>query len=148
MSGYLLDTNVLSELARQKPEQAVVEFFNDLENAYISVLTLYELNYGLELMPVESKQRVILSNRIDSMITAFGDRVLPVTYREARLAASLRADSRKAGRTLHLIDLLITATAFAQKLAVVTRNEKDFEGLGIGVLNPWSKGKSKDHSSD
>lgn len=139
MSGYLLDTNILSELARQKPESGVVGFFRDLKNAYISVLTLHELNYGINLMPQESQLRMRLKEKIDAMTNAFGDRVLPVGYHEANVAASMRANARKAGRTLHVIDLLIAATAFSKGLTVATRNEKDFKGLEVSVFNPWGK---------
>jgi len=138
MNGYLIDTNILSELARDKPDTKVVSFFQELKDIYLSVLTLHELNYGLELMPDNSKRRIFLTNKIDSIITVFGDRLISVGHSEAAIAATFRANAQKVGRTLHVIDLLIAATAFNRGLTVVTRNQKDFKGLGIEVLNPWS----------
>ena len=137
MSAYLLDTNILSELARQRPEPGVERFFHDLKGAYISVLTVYELNYGLELLPDDSSQRLRLAEKISAMTEAFGDRILSVGYREAKIAARMRASAQKSGRTFHVIDLLIAATAFVHGLTVVTRNQKDFERLEVKVLNPW-----------
>ena len=65
--------------------------------------------------------------------------IRPERCQRAKVAAPMRADARKAGRTLHIIDLLIAATAFVQELTVVTRNEKDFAGLEVKVFNPWGK---------
>lgn len=137
MSGYLLDTNVLSELARQKPDPRVASFLSGLSDAYISVLTIHELHYGLELLPPKSKKHVALSAKVDAFATAFADRIIPVSYGISKLAAPMRVNARQAGRTVHIIDVLIAATAYDRGLIIATRNTKDFEGLGVQVFNPW-----------
>ena len=138
MTEYLLDTNVISELTRPKPDKGVSSFLKDLEHGYLSVLTIHELAYGLELTPKGSKRRNDLSEKIDALLDLFGDEILPVGYHECRIAALMRADAQTQGKTLHLVDLLIAATAINLRLTIVTRNEKDFENLDVKVLNPWT----------
>lgn len=139
MSGYLLDTNILSELAKPEPDKNVVRFLRNLENAYISVLTIHELTFGIELLPQKSKRQETLSKIVEELVAVFQDTILPIDQMEARIAGEMRADAQKEGRTIHVIDSLIAATAFAKSLSVVTRNAKDFADLPINVINPWSR---------
>lgn len=136
MSGYLLDTNVISELTKPDRDRYVVAFLDRLADGYLSVITLHELTYGLERLPPGAR-RAELTAAIDAFLALFNDRVLPVGLAEARAAAALRAAQQERGCTLHLADSLIAATALVAGLTVATRNTADFEGLGVLLIDPW-----------
>lgn len=138
MTAYLLDTNVLSEVARPEPDPKVLHFLRSMEVGYVSVLTIHELTFGLELLAEGSQKRASLSHVIEDLLSTFKEQVLPLGQAEARMAASLRAHAQKEGRTLHVIDALLAATASTHALTVVTRNKKDFAGLQVKLLNPWN----------
>jgi predicted nucleic acid-binding protein len=135
--SYLLDTNVVSELARARPEPRVLSWFAGVadEALYLSVLTLGELRNGVESMP-SGARRERLRNWLEHDLPGwFEDRLLPVdgaiADRWGRLTAS-------AGRTLPGIDSLLAATAFHHDLRVVTRNASDFDLPGLEVVDPWA----------
>lgn len=136
MSSYLLDTNVISELTKPDRDRHVVAFLDRVADVHLSVITLHELTYGLERLP-PGPRRADLTAVIDTFLELYSDRVLPVGLAEARAAAALRAAQQQRGRTLHLADSLIAATALVAGLTVATRNVTDFEGLGVLLINPW-----------
>ncbi len=137
MSRYLLDTNVLSETVKPTPDAGVVAFLTDLSEAFISVLSVHEIAYGLGLLP-EGARRAALSEAVDRLFATFADAILPIREPEARAAGAARAAARIAGRNLDTADGLILGTALVNGLTVVTRNEKDVGGLGVATLNPWT----------
>lgn len=136
--AYLLDTNILSELGRSQPDSKVIQFVAQQEQAWISIITVHELEYGLSLLPVGSR-RSQLAETIQLLLNQYAAFVLPVQQEEAKQAALLRAAAKQQGRVLHLVDALIAGTALAHDLPIATRNVKDFEGLGVELLNPFSK---------
>lgn len=134
--SYLIDTNVISELARPKPAIAVLAWFDNVptDALHISVLTLGEIRKGIEQMP-ESARREKLRLWLEHELTEwFGNRVLPidntVADRWGRLVAQM-------GRPVPSIDSLLAATALHYELRMVTRNQKDFDYPGLVVVNPW-----------
>lgn len=137
MALYLLDTNILSETRRPRPDAGVVKFLGQAnrDSLYISVLSLGELRKG-----VEAKRRADplmaaeLGRWVDGIETTFAAQVLPVTIPVARLWGELSA-----GRSLPVIDMLIAATALVHGLTVVTRNTADFAATAVPVLNPWGQ---------
>lgn len=133
---YLLDTNILSELAKPSPNQKVIDFVISLDKAWLSIITLHELEYGLNLLP-EGQRKTQLSHSISTFLDQYTTFILPLEKQEAKIAAEIRAIARKAGKPCHLADSLIAGTAKAHGLCVVTRNEKDFIDFGIEVKNPW-----------
>lgn len=135
---YLIDTNVISELTKPKPNKRVVEFMTDLEGGYISIITIHELTYGIELKP-EGKAKNQLSQTVNSLISTFDEQIISIEREEALIAGRLRASAKVQGRTIHMADALIAATAHIRSLTVATRNTKDFKGLDIALLNPWGK---------
>jgi hypothetical protein len=137
VSGYLLDTNVISEIARPKRDRGVVSFLDGLDDAFISVITLHELAFGLERLEPGSRRRT-LTETIEKFLALYHDRLLSVGAAEARSAAMLRAGQQDRGRALYLADTLIAATALTNGLILATRNTSDFEGLGISLVDPWS----------
>lgn len=135
-SGYLLDTNVVSDLARAAPDARVVAFVAARGDVWLSAVAVHELEYGLRLLPGGRRRRAQEAART-AIMAERGTRVLPLDRRAAEQAAELQARSQQAGRPLGLADALIAGTAEAHDLAVATRNVADFEHLDVGVLNPW-----------
>jgi len=136
VSRFLLDTNVVSELTRECPEPNVLAFLDRAPHPMISSIVVHELQVGVQLLPTgQRKDR--LQAAISIVLSAFDRRILPVDRPSAEWAANLRAELIRSGHTPSLPDVLIAGTAAVHNLAVATRNVRDFEGLGIGVVNPW-----------
>jgi predicted nucleic acid-binding protein len=139
MSGFLLDTNVPSELVRPRPERKVKEWVaaQRLDTLFVSAVSFGELRKGIALRePGRRRDELEVWIHTDLSIL-FADRILNVTRSIAERWGVLEAQRQLAGRTLNVPDGLIAATALEHGLAVVTRNAKDFEGLGVSTLNPW-----------
>lgn len=138
MNGYLLDTNVISELTKELPDPRVAEFLAEHENLWLSLVVMHELEFGLQLLP-EGSRRYSLQAALSKFIAEHQDRILPVERKEAEWAARLRSQARRSGRVLHLGNALIAGTARAHGLSVATRNTEDFAGLDVRVNNPWKR---------
>ena len=136
MSGLLLDTNVVSELTREVPNERVIAFLADRHDLWLSSIVLHELAFGLRLLP-QGHHREAIGAILTALVAEYGDRILPLERREAEAAALLRAEAHRSGRVLHLGDALIAGTAKAHELCVATRNVTDFDGLDVDVCNPW-----------
>jgi toxin FitB len=135
--SYLLDTNVLSELVRPKPNAGVVAWFASTpdESLHISVLTLGELRQGVETMSVGRRRerlRVWLESELPDW---FGPRVLPINAVVADRGGRLVAQAK---RPVPAIDSLTAAVALVFDLRVVTRNVRDFALPGVEVVDPWN----------
>lgn len=141
MTGYLLDTNVVSEYSRPRPPDAMVKKWVDAqgeESLYLSVLTLGEIRKGTALLPTGNK-RYQLEQWLDHELQVrFGNRLLPVTCEIADLWGAMAAEPQLQGTAMAIIDGLIAATAKHHELAIVTRNVRDFRMWGISVVNPWN----------
>jgi predicted nucleic acid-binding protein len=135
--SVLLDTNIISELVKGKPNAKVLAFVSQAQSAWIPVITVHELEFGIARLP-KGQKRAVLEAKIANALTQYEDRILPITHREALQSAMMRAEYRRRGRMLHLPDALIAATAKEHGLTLVTRNLCDFEHLGIDVVNPWT----------
>jgi hypothetical protein len=140
--AWLLDTNILSEIRRLRPEPKVLAFIasNPLDELYISIVTLAELRFGIELLSQGSAQRADLTQWLTHTIRPmFNDRVLPVTEDIMFRWRVLMEEGRKTGRTFSQPDLIIAATAVQHGLTVVTRDRSDFDKAGVPVFNPWEQ---------
>ncbi|MDP2783167.1 MAG: type II toxin-antitoxin system VapC family toxin [Sulfurimicrobium sp.] len=135
--SYLIDTNVISELRRKTPNPGVVSWFTDRPPAtlYLSVLTLGEIRKGIEGSSDASRKMALLDWLETDLPAFFTGRILPIDTRIADRWGRLVAT---AGRPLPAIDSLLAATALAHDLIMVTRNMRDFAGLPIQTINPWS----------
>jgi predicted nucleic acid-binding protein len=140
MSGFLLDTNVLSEFSRRSaPDQLVTQWLEaaDSESLYVSVLTFGEIRLGIELLP-RSKRRTQLEQWLEGDLHEwFEGRILPVDEPIAYRWSTLCAQAQMKGRRLSVIDALLAATAIQHNLIVVSRNVSDFSIAGLPVVNPW-----------
>ncbi|MCY4077901.1 MAG: type II toxin-antitoxin system VapC family toxin [Acidobacteria bacterium] len=137
MRGFLLDTNVVSETGKPDPNPRVVSFLTDRVDLWLSVIVLYELEYGVRLMP-PGRRRDARQAKLIHLTARFHRRVLPVGRDEAGHAARLCAHARRTGRTVPMGDALIAGTAAANDLVVATRNTGDFAPFDVEVLNPWN----------
>ena len=138
MKGILLDTNVVSETARAEPDKSVLAFLYHQRDLWLSSIVLHELEFGLQLLPL-GRRRDRIAAAVRSLAAENASRILPIGVKEAEQAATFRAQARRSGRTLDLGDSLISATAAVHGLIIATRNVKDFKGLDIQVINPWSR---------
>ena len=139
MTGFLLDTNILSEFARiGQPDQHVDRWLKTTaeESLFASVLTFAEIRRGIELLPV-GKRRTQLEQWQDDLVVSFEMRLFPVTKAIADRWAVLSAQTQRKGITLANIDGLIAATALEHEMTLVTRNAKDFSGVEVTLLNRW-----------
>lgn len=138
--SYLVDTNVLSELVRNQPAEAVARWFEAIppQEIYVSVITLGELRRGVERL-AESPKRTRLRRWLEhELLAGMQDRVLPVDQAVAERWGRLMAESE---RTLPAFDSLLAATALHHHLDMVTRNKKDFQHAGLHCIDPWQEGK-------
>lgn len=134
--SYLVDTNVLSELRRKTPDAGVVDWFSQrpASTLFISVLTLGELRKGIEGTPDARRRTTLLDWLEADLPNFFTGRILPI---DAPVADRWGRIVFAAGRPVPAIDSLLAATAAHYGLSMVTRNEKDFAGFGLEVINPW-----------
>lgn len=137
MRGVLLDTNVVSEVAKPTPSPRVVAFLADRIDLWLSVVVIYELDYGVRLMPA-GRRRDARRASLMALTARFHRRVLPIGQEEAGHAARLSAHARRVGRPAHLGDAMIAGTAAAHDLVLATRNLDDFAPFDIELLNPWT----------
>jgi len=139
MSGFLLDTNCISELVRLKPEPRVLEWLDatDEHLLHLSVLTIGEIRKGLVSLP-HGKRRTHLETWLEvDLQTRFSSRILAIDAPVADRWGVLAAQARHRGRPLPIVDGLLAATALHHNLIVVSRNAVDFTNVQVAVLNPW-----------
>ena len=139
MTDWLLDTNILSELRRPKPEARVVAFVaaQPLDRLFVSAVTLAEIRFGIELVG-EAGRRADLGNWLTHQVRPmFDQRVLPISEDVMFKWRLLVEDGRKAGHTFSQPDLIIAATALHHGLTIVSRDVNDFEKARAPIFNPW-----------
>jgi toxin FitB len=139
VSGWLLDTDVLAELRRPRPEPGVLAFISGrlLEQLYVSAVTLAEIRFGIERLPEVARRAELndwLTHRVRPM---FEQRVLPVTEDIMIKWRLLVEEGRKTGHTFSQPDLIIAATGLHHGLTIVSRDTGDFSRARASVFNPW-----------
>lgn len=138
--GWLLDTNVLSELMRESPAPQVMAWLDSQPEQLIqtSTITQAEILAGIALLPA-GKRRDALANGADQLfLQDFRGRCLAFGGSAAEQYALIRAQRQRAGRPISTEDAQIAAIALAAHLTLVSRNVKDFDGIeGLEVINPW-----------
>lgn len=139
MTGWLLDTNILSELRRPKPEPKVTAFIaaQPLELLYVSTVTLAEIRFGIELLSQAARRSELndwLSHNVRPM---FEHRILEITEDIMLKWRLLVEEGRKVGHTFSQPDLIIAATAQHHGITVVTRDTSEYAKARVPVFNPW-----------
>lgn len=139
MSGFLLDTNCISEVVRIVPNPRVVDWIEsvDEQSLYLSVITIGEIRKGVDSLVLGRRRRELEAWLQDKLPRRFAGRILPVDYKVAERWGSVAASMKRAGTLLPILDALLAATALHHGLAVATRNARDFRNTGVAVFSPW-----------
>jgi toxin FitB len=140
MSGFLLDTNVISELVKAKPEPRVTKWIETTEETllHLSVLTLGEIRKGIASLP-HSARRVRLEAWLDhELALRFSDRILPIDRQVADRWGRIAGSAAARNSALPVIDGLFAATAQHHNLILVTRNTRDIAATGVPAFDPWT----------
>lgn len=133
--SLLLDTNVVSELRRRKPDPLVMNWFGQTreEELHLSVLTVGELRQGIENLRAKDSSRArALDKWLAGLVSSYAERIVPVTAEVAQRWGTLNVPQR-----LPIIDGLLAATALVHDWTFVTRNTKDVERTGVRTVNPF-----------
>lgn len=140
MKGWLLGTNILSELRRRRPEPKVVAFVaaQPLDLLYVSVVTLAEIRFGIELVSDADRRAELNDWLVHTVRPTFDQRVLTVSEDIMFRWRLLVEDGRKTGHTFTQPDLIIAATAIHHGLTLVSRDTSDYRRARAPVLNPWT----------
>jgi predicted nucleic acid-binding protein len=140
--SFLVDTNVISEVAKAHPSPQVMSFLHetDEDRLFISVITLGELRRGVALK-IDGRAKSALDAwlRID-LVERFSGRIIDITAPIADLWGELMTGAKQQGIALHAMDAFLAATARARNQTLVTRNVKDFAPFGLPLVNPWDGG--------
>ncbi len=138
--NYLLDTNVLSEVQRPRPEARVLAWLDqvDEDRTFLSVASVGEIAEGVAQLE-EGRRKSALQQWLDAELAArFGNRLLAIDRETARAWGSLLAAAKREGRGLSVMDAWIAAVALRHELVLVTRNTRDFAGIALELLDPWN----------
>lgn len=136
---YLLDTCVISEMVKLKPNKRVLKWISDChdETLFLSVLTMGEIYKGIAKLRDSKKKEKLLSWVKSELCNRFEGRILEITESVAKIWGELLGKEEKKGHKIPAIESLIAATGLAHNLTVVSRNVKDIEQCGVSVFNPW-----------
>lgn len=139
--AYLLDTNVVSELRRPRPDPLVMEFIDHCAAAdlWASVVTLAELRYGIERLENVEARIALGAWLVHTARPLFAERVISIEEAVMLRWRRLIEAGKKQGRTFPQPDLLLAATALEHGLTLVTRNTRHFQNLGLPLYNPWTR---------
>jgi predicted nucleic acid-binding protein len=137
--NYLLDTCVLSEFTRRKPEQKVVHWVDsiDEDKLFLSVITIGEIQHGIVRLPESHRKTDLLVWLNNELIKRFDQRIIPLDTPMMLLWGNLTAQMESTGQPMAVMDSLIIATALQNNLIVATRNVSDFRPCGVQVIDPW-----------
>ena len=138
--NYLIDTCVISEFVKRKPNDHVRNWFNqqDVTKFFISAISLAEIKKGIyKIKPSQPERALKLQNWLDRLELSFSQRILPVNNDVLEQWAQFSASMERQGNTLAVMDSLIAATAHHYDLTIATRNVNDFDALPLKIINPF-----------
>jgi toxin FitB len=136
----ILDTNLLSEPLKKKPDPAVLAWLDRQapETLYLTTITLAELQAGIEILPV-GKRRTALQEATTEAVAQFKARVLPFDQESAHAFGRVFAGTQAIGNPIHFGDCAIAAIAVRNRFTLATRNVREYKGAGVELINPWSE---------
>jgi toxin FitB len=136
---YLLDTCVISELVAKQPATSVVAWVDSVEDEqlFLSAITIGEIKRGIEKLPASKRKQTLSTWLTEALLVRFEGRILSLDLPVMLEWGALVAQLERQNRTLPAVDSLIAAIALHHSLHLVTRNERDFAGTGLAILNPW-----------
>ncbi len=139
--NFMLDTCAISELRKPNPLPSFTAWFDSCDERllYLSSVTLGELRYGIDVLP-DGRQKNGLLTWYSKLCLCYKGHILTPTLEVCEQWGAMRARRRGIGKPLAMADGLIAATALNSGMALVTRNTKDFDDLGLELINPWGEG--------
>ena len=139
MSGFLLDTNLISELVRPRPNSGVIDWIKNTDESilHISVLTLGEIRKGIAVLAAGRRRASLESWLEHELASRFSGRILPIDQRIADRWGRISATARSTGIPLPVVDALLAATALHFNLTVVSRDTTYAAVAGLDLFNPW-----------
>ena len=137
----VLDTNVVSELMRDRPQPEVLAWLDrqPVSTLFVTAITEAELRYGVAILPAGHRRERLAAEIESTLREDFAGRILPFDSAAARAYATIMADRRATGRPIGQSDCQIAAIARSRGVPVATRDVADFAGCGITVVNPWGE---------
>lgn len=137
---FLLDTCLISELVAKHPNQKVVDWLDAQvpDTLYISIITIGEIAKGISKITASKRKESLMKWLNETLPSRFKNRILGIDFSTMVLWGNLVRQLEQNGRPLPAMDSLIAAIAIHNGLSLVTRNEKDFAGTGVVIINPWS----------
>ena len=137
--SYLLDTNIISEFVRPRPDPNVLAWLDSIpeDETYISVVTLAEVRSGIVALPDGVRKRRLAVWLEADVLQRFDGRILQVDEQVANCWGEFVGRAKRSGRHVHTLDAFLGATARVYSLVLVTRNMRDFGDMGLVVKNPW-----------
>ena len=144
--AWLIDTNVVSEMMRPRPEPRVAAFLDSIagEGLGLSSVTVWEVLDGIGRLTPGKRRRGLAERFHDLLDELFEDRIVAWTLDDARACARIMEDKRRRGEALddHVPDAFLAAAAATRGLAVVTRNTSEFHNTGVEIVNPWADARN------
>lgn len=139
---YLLDTNIVSEWVKPQPHPQVVAWLQEVDEqqVFLSVASLAEIRRGVELLPPGKRRDRLAAWLAGELPARFEGRVLDIDSQVAEAWGRVMAQAQKTGRHVGAMDAFFAATALVHRLTLATRNVRDFEDIGISLVNPWELG--------
>ena len=136
----VLDTNVLSELMRATPAEAVLRWIDNqaAEELFITAITMSEILHGIERLPDGKRKHGLQSHALAMFEDDFAERILPFDADAALHYSKLVTTREKSGKPVGLADAQIAAICCARQTKLATRNVKDFDHTGVSIINPWT----------
>ena len=137
--NYLMDTCVISELVKPKPNAKVIKWLRSCqdESLFLSSLTIGEIQKGISRLP-NSRKKIKLQNWLDSeLIQRFDERILGIDFKVAQKWGEIQVASEIAGIEMPVIDSLIASIGIVFDMTIVTRNTADMKNSGVRLFNPW-----------
>jgi predicted nucleic acid-binding protein len=138
---FLLDTNVVSEWSKARPNTGVITWLSDVDEdrVFISAVTLAELRYGIARLEDGGRRKRLDEWLRDDLPSRFEGRVLPIDGQVADIWGEVMAQREAQGRPMSVMDAFIAATAKVHELTLVTRNTSDFKSSLKAIINPWTE---------
>ena len=133
----ILDTNIISELMRQVPSPSILAWVNQQHELVISAITVAEISYGLQALPLGSRRTALESAFEQAINEAFKHRVLSFDQSAAYVYAEIMNHKKQLGQPMSLFDGQIAAIALSKNASLATRNTKDFQNCGLTLINPF-----------
>ncbi|MFT4101985.1 MAG: type II toxin-antitoxin system VapC family toxin [Burkholderiaceae bacterium] len=138
--SFLLDTNVISEGAKPRPDPGVMDWLASVDEMqlFLSVVSLAELRHGIERLDDGRRKSALDLWLTDILPARFDGRLVPVDAETANQWGHVVARAQAAGRPIGAMDAFLAATARQHQFTLVTRNTADFEATGIRLFDPWA----------